>query len=131
MGFDDILAMRQRRLDMEAQRDILDQKIAQGKADAVLARDATLLRILDAMDECGITSRDILDRRPLPIAFPPLKRRAKVARYFDPESGRTWDGTGLKPHWYQQHLKNGGTVEDLMVQAVLLFEESGAIVPVG
>lgn len=116
MSFDDILAMRSRRLALESQRDALDHKIAQVKAEVALAREPTLQRILDAMDECGITSRDILALRPLPIVFAPMKPRVKAARYFDPNSDKTWNGRGLKPHWYQSHLKNGGTAEDLTVK---------------
>lgn len=38
------------------------------------------------------------------------------AKYKNPDdSGQTWTGRGRKPKWAEKHLKNGGTLEELLI----------------
>jgi len=48
------------------------------------------------------------------------KKRKQIgfvkAKYINPEDAdETWTGRGRKPKWATKHLKNGGTLEDLLI----------------
>lgn len=44
------------------------------------------------------------------------KRKAAVAKYANPaDPSQTWTGRGRKPHWVQEAIAAGKTMEDLLV----------------
>lgn len=46
------------------------------------------------------------------------KVKKKVApKYQDRKSNLTWTGRGLQPLWVREHVKKGGTLEDLLIKA--------------
>lgn len=46
------------------------------------------------------------------------KLKKKVApKYQDRKSDLTWTGRGLQPLWVREHVKKGGTLEDLLIKA--------------
>ncbi len=37
-------------------------------------------------------------------------------KYQNDDDGKTWSGKGRSPNWVNEHLKNGGDLEDLLIE---------------
>lgn len=77
-------------------------------------RVAVERRILDEANRYGI------DLSKLNAGKPRSRRPQKgPAKYADPNNPvRTWTGTGRQPAWVQLHIKEGGTLDDLLIHSI-------------
>jgi len=61
--------------------------------------------------ESGFDLKELLDNNS------PVNRRKKVPpKYQNPNNNtQTWTGRGRKPKWIEEHLNNGGSLDDLLI----------------
>ena len=76
---------------LESLHQLLAEHITKRRCEALAEARARILRI--ALD-VGLTPEQIVATRP-----PRLHTGAGVAKYRDPETGKTWSGLGTVPSW--------------------------------
>ena len=76
---------------------------------------AVLIEKMEALAaESGFELAEVFDNKPK------KKKRKQIgfvkAKYINPENTeQTWSGRGRKPKWASQHLKDGGSLEELLI----------------
>ena len=82
---------------------------------AKLTEKAALIEKMEALAaESGFALSEVFNDKP------EKKKRKQIgfvkAKYINPENTeQTWTGRGRKPKWAAQFLKNGGTLEELLI----------------
>jgi DNA-binding protein H-NS len=108
--FNRVLLTNYLREEMPTYREYQDQ-IAQLQLLAEQARQAEIdeakKRIRDLMAANGLTAADFEQSE---RAVPNKKKGSVVAKYKDPESGKTWTGRGRAPRWL-----DGKNKEDFVI----------------
>ena len=103
-------------IDLLGLQEALPQIIEQAK----LTEKATLRRKMEALAaESGFELSEVLGVDGEEESEPKKKRKQigfVKAKYINPENmEQTWSGRGRKPKWATAHIKNGGKLEDLLI----------------
>ena len=104
---------------MATKLDELQQQIdaLQKQRDELLETEkAEAIEQINAMIKTyGIKVGDLnLGYYPAPVRTSGRTKGSAAAKY--ESNGRTWTGRGRKPRWVDDHLKSGGTLDDLLIK---------------
>ncbi len=80
--------------------------------------DSILAEVKLKIEQYGITAKDLGFATATPVATVAAIKNSKgeVAPKYQSQAGdKTWSGRGRKPLWVQEHLDNGGNLEDLLI----------------
>ena len=76
--------------------------------------------------ESGFTVKDIFaDLIPDPPATKMGLRKAATPKFFNPnDPSVTWSGRGKQPHWFQDHVNEGKSVDEIRLPATTSAPEA-------
>ena len=84
--------------DLLAQRDALEQAIAQARQNEI---SSAVTKVRELVAEYGLTAQDIFPGGRAAKSGSPKAASKVAAKYRDPATGQTWTGRGKAPKWIE------------------------------